>query len=239
MGKTTCHEWIIDSKWSPSRARIVSFLLANWRYRSSDRTYTLSPLTFLYTIFDNSPQHAYAMRRSAPAVSAVDGSSITRFHREHTKFGSVARVFVAVCVCVLFKQFPSATFFKRSPPPVSAHATGRAIHAHAESDRAIISLLSEILKTTETKSMRSYFSYSIHSTDLTSTPISPLISTFLLYFDCLLTSLSVYALALLVKLALGKNAGLIGWFNWFQRVHKNKGICRKYLRIKSSRIDKR
>lgn len=81
------------------RARIVSFLLANWRYRSSDRTYTLSPLTFLYTIFDNSPQHAYAMRRSAPAVSAVDGSSITRFHREHTKFGSVARVFVAVCVC--------------------------------------------------------------------------------------------------------------------------------------------
>lgn len=117
MGKTTCHEWIIDSKWSPSRARIVSFLLANWRYRSSDRTYTLSPLTFLYTIFDNSPQHAYAMRRSAPPVSAVDGSSITRFHREHTKFGSVARVFVAVCVCVLFKQLPSATFFKRSPPP--------------------------------------------------------------------------------------------------------------------------
>lgn len=129
---------------------------------------------------------------------------------ENTPSSAPLPAFSSRCVCVLFKQLPSATFFKRSPPPVSAHATGRAIHAHAESDRAIISLLSEILKTTETKSMRSYFSYSIHSTDLTSTPISPLISTFLLYFDCLLTSLSVYALALLVKLALGKNAGLIG-----------------------------
>lgn len=144
-----------------------------------------------------------------------------------------------VCVCFLNNFHRQHSLNVPPPPHVSAHATDRAIHAHAESDRAIISLLSEILKTTETKSMRSYFSYSIHSTDLTSTPISPLISTFLLYFDCLLTSLSVYALALLVKLALGKNAGLIGWFNWFQRVHKNKGICRKYLRIKSSRIDKR
>lgn len=113
---------------------------------------------------------------------------------ENTPSSAPLPAFSSRCVCVLFKQLPSATFFKRSPPPVSAHATGRAIHAHAESDRAIISLLSEILKTTETKSMRSYFSYSIHSTDLTSTPISPLISTFLLYFDCLLTSLSVYAL---------------------------------------------
>lgn len=130
---------------------------------------------------------------------------------ENTPSSAPLPAFSSRCVRVLFKQLPSATFFKRSPPPhVSAHATDRAIHAHAESDRAIISLLSEILKTTETKSMRSYFSYSIHSTDLTSTPISPLISTFLLYFDCLLTSLSVYALALLVKLALGKNAGLIG-----------------------------
>lgn len=111
---------------------------------------------------------------------------------ENTPSSAPLPAFSSRCVCVLFKQLPSATFFKRSP--VSAHATGRAIHAHAESDRAIISLLSEILKTTETKSMRSYFSYSIHSTDLTSTPISPLISTFLLYFDCLLTSLSVYAL---------------------------------------------
>lgn len=223
------------------RARIVSFLLANWRYRSSDRTYTLSPLTFLYTIFDNSPQHRGERLRDASQRSAgicrwrfVDYAFPSRTHQVRLRCPRFRR---GVCVCFLnnFHRQHSLNV----APPVSAHATGRAIHAHAESDRAIISLLSEILKTTETKSMRSYFSYSIHSTDLTSTPISPLISTFLLYFDCLLTSLSVYALALLVKLALGKNAGLIGWFNWFQRVHKNKGICRKYLRIKSSRIDKR
>lgn len=44
------------------------FPMANWRYRSSDRTYTLSPLTFLYTIFDNpaspAPANAYATRRT-------------------------------------------------------------------------------------------------------------------------------------------------------------------------------
>lgn len=47
-----------------------------------------------------------------------------RFHREHQVRLAFARVFTGV----LFKQVPSATFFKRF---VSAHATDRAIHAHA------------------------------------------------------------------------------------------------------------
>lgn len=72
-------------------------------------------------------------------VSAVDGSSIT-FPIENTKFGSLP-AFSSVC----FKQLPSATFFKRSrfqPTQPTEQSTPT-----LESNRAIISFLSEILKT--------------------------------------------------------------------------------------------
>lgn len=77
------------------------FPMANWRYRSSDRTYTPSPLAFLYTIFDNpaspAPANAYAMRRTP--LETVRYLPLTvrrlRFHREH-QVRLVARVFIGV-----------------------------------------------------------------------------------------------------------------------------------------------
>lgn len=199
MGKTTCHEWIIDSKWSPSARANSQFppgKLALSKFRPHLHTIPAHVSIHHFRQFSASPQHRGERLRDASQRSAgicrwrfVDYAFPSRTHQVRLRCPRFRR---GVCVCFLnnFHRQHSLNV----APPVSAHATGRAIHAHAESDRAIISLLSEILKTTETKSMRSYFSYSIHSTDLTSTPISPLISTFLLYFDCLLTSLSAYAL---------------------------------------------
>lgn len=121
------------------------FPMANWRYRGSDRTYTLSPSRF-YTPFSTIPhlRHRRTPTRRVAGngtVSAVDGSSITFPSRTP----SSARVCPRFHRCA-FKQVPSATFFKRF---VSAHATDRAIHAHArvESTYYFSSSLSEILKT--------------------------------------------------------------------------------------------
>lgn len=179
------------------RFRVIAansqFPMANWRYRGSDRTYTPSPLTFLYTIFDNpaspAPANAYATRRwkryGICRWRFVDYASI-----ENTKFGSRLPAFSPVCFSNKFHRQHSLNVSFRPTQP-----TAQSTPTLGVSNRPIISSsLSEILKT---KSMRSYFSYLIYSTDLTSTPIdqSPRLS---FTSDCLLTRLSVYALALLV-----------------------------------------
>lgn len=102
------------------RARIVSFLLANWRYRSSDRTYTLSPLTFLYTIFDNSPQHRGERLRDASQRSAgicrwrfVDYAFPSRTHQVRLRCPRFRR---GVCVCFL-NNFHRQHSLNVPPPP--------------------------------------------------------------------------------------------------------------------------
>lgn len=128
------------------RARIVSFL-----WQTGVIEVPTAPTHYLhsrfYTPFSTIPhlRHRRTPTRRVAGngtVSAVDGSSITFPSRTP----SSARVCPRFHRCA-FKQVPSATFFKRFV--ASAHATDRAIHAHArvESIYYFSSSLSEILKT--------------------------------------------------------------------------------------------
>lgn len=145
MGRTTCHEWIIDSKWSRARARIVSFL-----WQTGVIEVPTAPTHHLHSRFyipfstiphlqhRRTPTRCVALRLKRYGICRwrfVDYVSI-----ENIKFGSLP-AFSSVC----FKQLPSATFFKRSrfrPTQSTAQSTPT-----LESNRAIISFLSEIVKT--------------------------------------------------------------------------------------------
>lgn len=99
MGRTTCHEWIIDSKWSRARARIVSFLWQTGVIEVRPHLHTISTRVSIYHFRQSRISSTGERLRDAShsawngTVSAVDGSSITfpsrtpssarcpRFHR--------------------------------------------------------------------------------------------------------------------------------------------------------------